>query len=93
MDPAHAPTFFQELAAAVADLQIIHGGNTISITASFGVCISEQGSMSDMLKCADNLLYRAKRNGRNRIEVGDLDINACQVDDARTATDVNQPIL
>ncbi|SHJ26457.1 diguanylate cyclase (GGDEF) domain-containing protein [Parasporobacterium paucivorans DSM 15970] len=46
-------------------------GKEFSITASFGVyCIKSTGGekVEDLLKHADEKLYLAKRNGRNRIE-------------------------
>jgi diguanylate cyclase (GGDEF)-like protein len=40
----------------------------ISVTASFGVaCSGEQPTAADLLRCADELLYRAKREGKNRV--------------------------
>jgi diguanylate cyclase (GGDEF)-like protein len=47
-------------------------GATITVTASFGVAASTPGQMLDpqeMLRLADDALYRAKANGRNRCEL------------------------
>ncbi len=46
-------------------------GEPVSITASIGLACfdKELGSSESLLKRADELLYEAKRNGRNRIEV------------------------
>lgn len=44
----------------------------LSITSSFGVAAMEAGestSAEALLRAADNALYRAKRRGRNRVEV------------------------
>jgi diguanylate cyclase len=42
-----------------------------SITFSAGVVSAARGeAQADLLKRADNLMYRAKQNGRNRIETG-----------------------
>ncbi len=49
------------------------GGKLIEISASFGV-VQWRGAderWEDLMKRADQALYRAKRGGRNRVEVGD----------------------
>ncbi len=46
--------------------------NGKKITASFGVCckyISSKESFEELIKNADKALYKAKNNGRNRVEV------------------------
>jgi diguanylate cyclase (GGDEF)-like protein/PAS domain S-box-containing protein len=40
------------------------------ITCSFGVCQYENGNADDLIRRADDLLYAAKRAGRNRVAVG-----------------------
>jgi diguanylate cyclase (GGDEF)-like protein len=37
------------------------------ITCSFGVCEFDGGSADDLIRRADELMYRAKREGRNRV--------------------------
>lgn len=47
------------------------GGHNIQITASFGVCTIDSDTELDMdaiIEGADKNLYKAKRNGRNRVE-------------------------
>jgi diguanylate cyclase (GGDEF)-like protein/PAS domain S-box-containing protein len=54
----------------VSEMKILSDNITINITVSVG-CTSFSGpkdSLSKMLKRADAQLYRAKRNGRNRVE-------------------------
>jgi len=51
---------------------IVAEGAQITITASFGVAVSTPGQLLDpqeMLRLADDALYRAKANGRNRCEL------------------------
>jgi diguanylate cyclase (GGDEF)-like protein len=64
----------ERMAVAVRTLGVEVGGETISVTASFGVASSEEIDSADageLVKAADQALYRAKRNGRDRIEVYD----------------------
>ena len=47
-------------------------GQTLSVTASFGVSTYEAGTNAtaeELIKSADEALYRAKNRGRNRVEV------------------------
>jgi len=44
------------------------------VTLSVGICAQRAGqSAEDWIKCADTALYRAKRNGRNRVEIAESD--------------------
>lgn len=47
-------------------------GEPFRVTASFGVSeVNEKQSLSDLYSAVDKLLYRAKQNGRNRVETTD----------------------
>jgi PleD family two-component response regulator len=45
------------------------GESVLRVTASFGVCTRLGDSLEAMLKVADVLLYKAKREGRDRVVV------------------------
>jgi diguanylate cyclase (GGDEF)-like protein len=54
-----------------SDPVLLRDGRTVPITASLGLAMVAEGearSLDDVLAAADSALYRAKRNGRNRIE-------------------------
>ena len=69
------PETVKENAAIVAEnlrksVEQIHHKVAGGITASFGVCEYELGDTEEiMYKKCDEALYRAKENGRNRVEV------------------------
>jgi diguanylate cyclase (GGDEF)-like protein len=73
-DPQAAAGLAEQLRREIADLQVEDGdGGHLSITASLGFAPIEglrrdsgQELWEPALKCADRLLYRAKRAGRNR---------------------------
>lgn len=61
----------EKLRAAVAACPFHFKGEPVTITVSIGVTALRQGERTDVaLKRADQALYRAKENGRNRVEQG-----------------------
>lgn len=73
--PATAPEeglrLLDDLRAAVEECPFHFKGERVTVTVSMGVTAFQIGERSDMaLKRADQALYRAKENGRNRVERG-----------------------
>jgi diguanylate cyclase (GGDEF)-like protein len=64
---------FRELFCA---LSFPFAGKSVSISATFGVAGSESGSLKDfgaLVRKADEMLYEAKRAGRNCVHIAKLD--------------------
>jgi diguanylate cyclase (GGDEF)-like protein len=61
----------ERLRRALSQLRIWLGdGQEVTVTASFGVAELVEGqSLDDLLRAADTALYRAKDEGKNRVEV------------------------
>lgn len=72
----HALTFCQKLQKAIKKAAIAHPSSNINplLTMSFGIytCTPDKQTTADsVLDITDKALYKAKQNGRNRIEVID----------------------
>jgi diguanylate cyclase (GGDEF)-like protein len=66
-----AVSFSEKLRSAVAAAPVIAEGQAVPVTVSVGAASlahTEFNSPSEMIAAADQALYRAKRNGRNRVE-------------------------
>jgi diguanylate cyclase (GGDEF)-like protein len=87
-DSAGAVALAERLRLAVSQEVMVLAEGQVSITLSAGVATS--GATHEALVlvgAADTALYRAKRNGRNRIEIATTaDINASQALAAKTTT-------
>ncbi len=61
----------EKLKSAIKENKIeLKDGKSISVTISAGVAQFKKGmSLDDLIKCADEALYKAKSNGRNCVEI------------------------
>jgi len=70
-DKEKAVEIAENMRKAVAEKSIFYGGDEISITASFGVVTINnffEYEVEQIIDMADEKLYSAKKNGRNRVE-------------------------
>lgn len=75
MNASQAAEQAERIRAAVAALEPRCGEARLQLTISIGVATLEppaQGTPSQLLAAADAALYKAKRNGRNRVVIGDF---------------------
>jgi diguanylate cyclase (GGDEF)-like protein len=64
--------FCERLRAHIADAPVRHNGEEIRVTLSVGAVAHDRSAPADaqaLLQAADQALYRAKRAGRNRVEL------------------------
>lgn len=62
----------ERIRADIEALRLDHDGELLSVTASFGIAAypdSGAGSPVDLVRRADRALYRAKKTGKNRVEL------------------------
>lgn len=61
----------EELREGLSRLPLTDGVTTTNVTASFGIATfpNVDGSVSDIIKRADDGLYTSKKNGRNRVTI------------------------
>jgi diguanylate cyclase (GGDEF)-like protein len=71
-DVEGATLLAERIREAVEALEVprVRGGGTLSVTASFGVASVPDAAVDrdNLIAAADAALYRAKRNGKNRVE-------------------------
>ncbi len=71
-DESSAAVAAEHLRTKIADLRF-DDSPSVCVTASFGVALLQPGSSAPAaLRAADEALYRAKRGGRNRVELAGL---------------------
>ncbi|WP_291323415.1 diguanylate cyclase [Desulfonatronospira sp.] len=63
----HIETAFDNIREAIEQSVITAGEYQIRVTVSTGVCSALKDSLEEMITCADDLLYKAKNQGRNRV--------------------------
>ena len=66
---AAAAELAMRLRRCVADTDIACGEHRLTVTISLGVASGAAGATAHVLQHADDALYRAKANGRNRLDV------------------------
>lgn len=76
VDAAGAATVAERILASVRALAIPHrmssAGDTVTVSLGVATLMPDQGADHEALvRCADNALYRAKKDGRNRFRVED----------------------
>ena len=66
--PQSVGDVFDSVRKAVEDLSVdLEDGRTVKVTTSIGVCSDAGGTMDQMMQFADEALYKAKEEGRNRV--------------------------
>lgn len=67
---AEAEVAASRLRRAIEEQPVAHGANPLRLTASIGVAHWQSGESAEtVLNRADQAMYRAKKRGRNRVEV------------------------
>ena len=71
----NALDFLERLRLQISDMDYIFNGTTINVTCSFGIAEYDESfnNPQDFLDAADSALYKAKRQGKNRIEIYSYD--------------------
>jgi diguanylate cyclase (GGDEF)-like protein len=72
----------EQIRRALAKVTVVaSGGEQISVTASFGAAeFPTNGSVASLVEAADRALYRAKRDGKDRVVADGGDVAAAPGD-------------
>ncbi len=70
METKSAKKIFDSLRKRIEETPIIYKDKTIRISISIGVCQTAQENVHKMIVYADKMLYKAKENGRNQVQIG-----------------------
>ena len=60
---------FNDIRASIEDAVIQFQSQEIKVTISIGVCANLKHNLEEMITCADDMLYEAKNQGRNQLQV------------------------
>ncbi len=69
MDNKNAENVFEELRKHIEAHPVAYNNQEIPVSVSIGICQAEQKSLNKMITRADQMLYKAKENGRNQIQI------------------------
>ena len=67
---SEAEGIFENLRHSVEQAVLVYEGKKFPLTISIGVASHQEGTLENAIRRADDLLYDAKRQGRNRVVMG-----------------------
>ena len=65
--PEKVPAFVEELRSVIAEIVMPYGHYELSVTVSIGVAMAKTATFEELIKLADDMLYQAKEQGRDRV--------------------------